>query len=69
MTGLAIAAGTLALVAVVLVLSARLTGLVAERFGEDPKPWQVRMLPFGPFGPVLAWVLLSRPGGGGRTWA
>ena len=69
MTGLAIAAGAVVLVAAVLVLSARLTGLVAERFGEDPKPWQLRMLPFGPFGPVLAWVLLSRPGGGGGSWA
>jgi len=27
------------------------------------------MLPLGPFGPVLAWVLLSRPGGGGGSWA
>ena len=69
MTGLAVALISVALVAAVLVLSARLTGLVAVRFGEDPKPWQLRMLPLGPFGPVLAWVLLSRPGGGGGSWA
>jgi hypothetical protein len=52
----------------VLLLSARVTGQVAERFGEDPRPWQLRMLPFGPFGPVLAWLLLSRAGGGG-SWS
>ena len=69
MTELVIGAGALVLVAAVLVLSARLTGLVAERFGEDPKPWQLRMLPYGPFGPVLAWLLLSRPGGGRGSWA
>jgi hypothetical protein len=66
MTGLAVALIAVALVGAVLVLSARLTGQVAERFGEDPKPWQLRMLPFGP---VLAWLLLSRPGGGGGSWA
>ena len=69
MTALVIAVGTVALVAGVLVLSARLTGQVAERFGEDPKPWQLRMLPLGPFGPVIAWLLLSRPGGRGGSWA
>jgi len=55
-----------ALVAVVvgaLVLSARMVGVVAERFGEDPRYWQPRMLPFAFFGPVVLWLLLSHRGG------
>ena len=54
-----------AAVAALLLVSVRLTGQVAESFGEDPRPWQLRMLPFALFGPVIAWVLLSR-GGRGR---
>ena len=53
-----------AVVAAVLLVSARLTGQVAENFGADPREWQLRMLPFALFGPILAWVLLSRRGGG-----
>ena len=56
-------------VAVVLALSMRLTGQVAEHFGEDPRPWQLRMLPFALFGPLVLWLLLSRRGGGGGRWA
>jgi hypothetical protein len=58
-----------AVVAAVLLLSMRLTGQVAESFGADPKPWQARMLPFALVGPVIAWVLLSRRGGGRGGWA
>ena len=53
-----------AVVAAVLLLSVRLTGQVADNFGEDPREWQLRMLPFALFGPVIAWVLLSRRGSG-----
>jgi hypothetical protein len=58
-----------AVVAAVLVLSARLTGLVAEHFGEDPRPWQLRLLPLAVLGPVILWLLLSQRGGGGGRWA
>jgi hypothetical protein len=58
-----------AVVAAVLVLSSRLTGLVAENFGEDPRPWQLRMLPFALFGPIIAWLILSRGGSGRGGWA
>ena len=57
-----------AVVAAVLLLSARLTGQVAENFGEDPREWQLRMLPFALFGPVILWLLLSRRNGRGG-WA
>lgn len=53
-----------AAVAAVLLLSARLTGQVAHTLGEDPREWQLRMLPFALFGPIIAWVLLSRRGSG-----
>ena len=53
-----------AVVASVLLVSARLTGQVAESFDEDPREWQLRMLPFALFGPIIAWVLLSRRGSG-----
>jgi hypothetical protein len=56
-------------VAAVLALCARLTGQVATRFGVEPRPWQLRMLPFGPFGPPLLWLLLSQRGGGRSGWA
>ena len=55
-------------VAAVLLLSARLTGQVAESFGEDPREWQLRLLPFALFGPILLWLLLSRRNGRGG-WA
>jgi hypothetical protein len=58
-----------AIVAAVLLLSSRLTGLVAENFGEDPREWQLRLLPFALFGPIILWVLLSRRGNGGGGWA
>ena len=59
-----------AVVAAVLALSFRLTGLVAEHFGEDPAPWQLRLLPFALFGPIVLWLMLSRRGGGsGGRWA
>lgn len=69
MSDVAVAIMVVAIVAAVLVLSIRFTGQVAERFGEDPKPWQVRMLPFALFGPIILWLLLSRRGGGGGRWA
>jgi hypothetical protein len=58
-----------AVVAAVLLLSSRLTGLVAENFGEDPGEWQRRMLPFALFGPIILWLILSRRGSGGGGWA
>lgn len=67
MTALVTAVLVVAVVAAVLLLSARMTGQVAENFGEDPREWQRRMLPFALFGPIIAWLLLSRRGGGG--WA
>jgi len=59
----------IAVVAAVLLLSSRLTGRVAENFGEDPREWQIRMLPFALFGPIILWLVLSRRGGGGGGWA
>jgi hypothetical protein len=38
---------------------------VAEQFGEDPRWWQLRMLPLNVFGPFVAWMILSRRGSGG----
>ena len=58
----------LALAAVVvglLVTSSRLVGQIAERFGEDPRPWQLRMLPLTVLGPIVTWLILSRRDGGG----
>jgi hypothetical protein len=70
MVDLVVAIVVMAVLAGVLVLSTRLTGLVAENFGEDPQHWQLRMLPFALFGPIIAWLLLSRRAGGGRGgWA
>ena len=70
MIELAAAAVLVAVVAAVLLLSARLTGQVAEHFGEDPRDWQLKMLPFALLGPILLWLLLSRRGtGGGGGWA
>lgn len=70
MVEVAVAVAGMAVVAAVLLLSVRLTGQVAETFGEDPRPWQLRMLPFALLGPVILWFLLSRPGRGGRGgWA
>jgi hypothetical protein len=66
---LASAAVVVAVVAAVLLLSARLTGRVAENFGEDPRIWQLRMLPFALFGPIIAWLILSRGGSGRGGWA
>ena len=63
---LIIAVITVVLVGGVLAVSAVLVGRVAEQFGEDPRWWQLRMLPFALFGPVVAWMILSRRGGGGR---
>jgi hypothetical protein len=60
--GLAVALA--ALVVALLVTSARLVGQIAERFGEDPRPWQLRMLPLTVFGPLVVWLILSRRGGG-----
>ena len=58
------------LAAAVVLFSVRVTGQVAERFGEDPRWWQLRMLPFTAFGPFLAWLILShRHGGGPRGFA
>jgi hypothetical protein len=48
-----------------MVTSSRLVGQIAERFGEDPRPWRLRMLPFTVLGPLITWLLLSRRGGGG----
>ncbi len=46
--------------------SIRLVGRVAEEFGEDPARWQMLMLPFALFGPMVAKVILTRRNGGGR---
>ena len=54
-----------AVVVGLLVTSSRLVGRIAESFGEDPRPWQLRMLPLPLLGPLLTWLLLSRRGGGG----
>jgi hypothetical protein len=56
---------TLALVAIILVISAKLVGQIAREYGEDPRRWQAMMLPFGMFGPIVARVMLDRRGGGG----
>jgi hypothetical protein len=61
----AIAIVGVAVVGGVLWSSVQLTGQVAERFGEEPRFWQTRMLPFGFFGPFVLWWVLSRRGGGG----
>lgn len=69
MTGSVAIVLVVAVVAAVLLLSVRLTGQVAETFGEDPREWQLRMLPFALLGPVILWLLLSRRGPGGGGWA
>ena len=69
MTELTATVAVVAVGAAVLLLSARLTGQVAETFGEDPRPWQLRMLPFAVFGPIIAWLILSRGGSGRGGWA
>lgn len=53
-----------AVVVGVLVVSTRLVGEIAERFGEDPRYWQRRLLPLGFFGPVVLWIILNRRDGG-----
>jgi len=68
MVDVVVAIMVVAVVAAVLLLSSRLTGLVAENFGGDSREWQRRMLPFALFGPVIASLLLSRRGGGGGGW-
>ena len=62
----ALAIALTAVFAGILWTSVKMVGQVAERFGEDPRPWQLRMLPFHAFGPFLLWWILSRRGGGGR---
>lgn len=62
---IAVAVAVAAVVVGVLVASTRLVGRIAERCGEDPRPWQLRMLPLPVFGPLLTWLLLGRRGGGG----
>ena len=61
--GLAFA--TVIVAAGLVVLSVLVVGRVAEAFGEDPRRWQLLMLPFTVFGPFVAWIVLSRRGGGG----
>lgn len=63
---LLIAVITVVVIGGMLAASAVLVGRVAEQFGEDRRWWQLRMLPFTLFGPVVAWMILSRRGGGGR---
>jgi hypothetical protein len=53
----------LGIVAAALVVSMRLVGQVAAQFGEEPRRWQLLMLPLGIFGPLVAWAILSR-----RNW-
>jgi hypothetical protein len=60
---------TAGLVAIVLVVSSRLVGQIAEQYGEDPAWWKARMLWFGFFGPVVAKVMLERGRGGGGGFA
>ena len=55
------------LVGLVLWFDIRATGQVAEQFGEDPRHWQAMMLPFGIFGPLVAYAILTRRGGGGPS--
>jgi hypothetical protein len=52
------------LVAITYRYSMALVGQVAEEFGEDPRRWQMLMLPCGIFGPIVARVLLNRGGRG-----
>jgi hypothetical protein len=63
-----IVVGVLVVVTVLVALTYRysmvMVAQVAEEFGEDPKRWQMLMLPFGVFGPVVARVLLNRRGRG-----
>ncbi len=61
----ALAFATVVVAAGVLVLSVLLVGRVAAAFGQDPRRWQLLMLPFTVFGPFVAWIVLSRRGGGG----
>ena len=63
--GVLVGVALTAIVLGVLWMSAQITGQVAQRFGEEPRFWQLRMLPFGPFGPVLLWFVLNQRGGGG----
>ncbi len=67
----ALAFATVIVAAGVLVASVLLVGRIAEGFGEDPRRWQLLMLPFTVFGPFVAWIVLSRRGGGGGggRWA
>ena len=62
---LIVAVITVVVIGGMLAVSAVLVGRVAEQFGEDRRWWQLRMLPFTLFGPVVAWMILSRRGSGG----
>jgi hypothetical protein len=64
-SSLLVAVVSVVLVGAVLAVSAVLVGRVAEQFGEDPRWWQLRMLPLNVFGPFVAWMILSRRGSGG----
>ena len=64
-TWLAVVAGVV-VVAAVYRFAILMVGRVAEEFGEEPARWQLMMLPFGLFGPVVARILLTRRNGGGR---
>jgi hypothetical protein len=57
------------LIAVVLVVSSRVVGQIAEQYGEDPAWWKARMLPLRFFGPVVAKIMLERGRGGGGGFA
>ena len=68
MTSVAVLA-VIAVTVVVLAVyrySILMVGRIAEEFGEEPARWQLMMLPFGLFGPVVARILLTRRNGGGR---
>ncbi len=55
-----------AIACTLLIYAVRAVGEIAAEFGEDPVRWQLMMLPFGIFGPLVARMLLSRRSGGGR---
>ena len=65
-------ATVLAIIALVVVVLAvyryciLMVGRIAEEFGEEPARWQLMMLPFGLFGPIVARIMLTRRNGGGR---
>jgi hypothetical protein len=68
LTDLLIIAGVV-LAITVFGLSVRMVGDIADQYGEDRASWQMWMLPFGIFGPLIARIILDRRNGGGGGYA